>query len=231
MVRAQIPLIDVSVESFGRLVGLYSRMIITPASTAIIIEAPLPPAAAVLIGWHEGNLLGLAMHARIRNRQAMAFVPPGLAGVAMRGWLEACRINPVPLASDARRGLALRQMEAALAAGQDVLIAVDGPCGPSHRVAPGALWLARKAGVQVIPVGFATQPNIRLPRWDRLIVPLPMARAAIAMGHPLPDWSGRQHTEATKASVAATLSRLTALADQSIVDETPLKFTEAKPWL
>jgi lysophospholipid acyltransferase (LPLAT)-like uncharacterized protein len=231
MVRARVPLIDAQIFAFGRLVGLYSRAVITPASTAVIIEAPLPQQAAVLISWHEGNLLGLAAHASVRNRQAMAFVPPGLAGVAMRGWLDACGISPVPLGSDARRGLGLRQMEAALAAGQDVLIAVDGPRGPSHRVAPGAVWLAREAGVEVIPVGFAARPNIRLPRWDRLIVPLPTARVTVAMGPPVSIRSGRERMDEARASIAAVLSRLAVLADRAIVNETPLKFTEAKPWL
>lgn len=231
MARSRVTLIDAPVFAFGRLVGLYSRAVITPASTAVIIEAPLPPQAVVLISWHEGNLLGLAVHASIRNRPAMAFVPSGLAGVGMRGWLEACGISPVPLGSDARRGLGLRKMEAALAAGHDVLIAVDGPRGPSHRVAPGAVWLAREVGVEVIPVGFAARPNIRLPRWDRLIVPLPKARMTVAMGRPMSIRSGRERTEETRASIAAALSRLTALADRAIVNKTPLNFTEAKPWL
>ena len=54
-------------------------------------------------------------------------------------------ITPVPLASDARRGLGLRQMEAALAAGKDVVIAVGGnrsACSARHRAGPGKLRAA-----------------------------------------------------------------------------------------
>jgi hypothetical protein len=76
-------------------------------------------------------LIALALHSLVSNRTAVAFVPPGMKSVA-----------PVPLAPDARRGLALRQMEAALGSEKDVLLAVDGPIGRRHRIAPGAMWLA-----------------------------------------------------------------------------------------
>jgi len=67
------------------------------------------------------------------------------------------------------------QMEAALASGKDVLIAVDGPTGPRHGIAPGALWLARATDVEIRPAGCWASPALRLPRWDRLMVPLPRA--------------------------------------------------------
>jgi lysophospholipid acyltransferase (LPLAT)-like uncharacterized protein len=77
-------------------------------------------------------------------------------------------------------------MEAALASGKDVLIAVDGPNGPRHRIAPGAMWLARATNVEIRPAGCWASPALRLPRWDRLMVPLPRARIAIALGAALP---------------------------------------------
>jgi hypothetical protein len=43
----------------------------------------------------------------------------------MSAWLSGLGVAPVPLAPDARRGLALRQMEAALGSEKDVLIAVE----------------------------------------------------------------------------------------------------------
>src|SRR6186997_228392 len=107
---------------------------------------------------------------RVTGRAAVAFVPPGAQGIAMSTWLSGVGATPVPLVGDARRGLGLRQMEAALASGKDVLIAVDGPTGPRHGIAPGALWLA---DVEIRPAGCWASPALRLPRWDRLMVPLP----------------------------------------------------------
>ena len=138
------------------------------------------------MSWHEGNLLTLAVHQRILRRVGIAFVPPGLSGQAMRGWLEGLGITPVPLAEDARRGLGLRQMEAAIAGGRDVLIAVDGPRGPRHSIARGALSARRGNRRRGPPRGLASSLCLRLPRWDRLIVPLPGARNIVAVGAP---WS------------------------------------------
>jgi Domain of unknown function (DUF374) len=188
-----------------------------------MLDAPLPRESAVWIGWHEGNLLALALHGRVTNRGAMAFVPPGFNGAAMQGWLEALGVTPVPLAADARRGLGLRQMEAALAAGKDVLIAVDGPRGPRHHIAPGAMWLARATGVEIRPVGCAAWPVLRLPRWGP-----PNRAAARRPGWPcrrrhldLPgrgSWIGRGVGEACGDARGAVLA------------EHGVKPTEAAPW-
>lgn len=138
----------------------------------------------------------------------MAFVPPGLSGAGMRGWLEELGITPVPLAADARRGLGLRQMEIALAEGKDVMIAVDGPSGPRHKVSPGAMWLARSSGVEIRPFGASASPAFRLPRWDRLIVPLPKARVSVVIGAALGANAQQDEAESLKAEIPATLHRL-----------------------
>jgi lysophospholipid acyltransferase (LPLAT)-like uncharacterized protein len=156
----------------------------------------------------------------------MAFVPPGLSGAVMRGWLEVLGVAPVPIGSDAMRGLGLRQMEAALGTGHDVLIAVDGPCGPRHRIAPGAIWLARAAGVQIRPVGCIAWPCLRLPRWDRLILPLPGGRTAIVMGAPLSLLCRRDPTGETTTRLGAELNRVNAVARLEITSNHGLKVTE-----
>lgn len=138
----------------------------------------------------------------------MAFVPPGLSGAGMRGWLEELGITPVPLAADARRGLGLRQMEIALAEGKDVMIAVDGPNGPRHKVSPGAMWLAHSSGTEIRPIGASARPAVRLPRWDRLIVPLPSARIAVVIGAALDASEQQDEAESLKVEIPATLDRL-----------------------
>jgi lysophospholipid acyltransferase (LPLAT)-like uncharacterized protein len=184
----------------------------------------------VWISWHEGNLLTLAAHQRILRRAGIAFVPPGLSGQAMRGWLEGLGIAPVPLAEDARRGLGLRQMEAAIAGGKDVLIAVDGPRGPRHSIARGALWLAAATGAEVRPVGSASSLCVRLPRWDRLIVPLPGARNIVAVGAP---WSfAEPHRRSSEGftRLAAELHGLSLYARAALRAEDVLRPTEVAPW-
>ena len=113
--------------AFGRLVAAYSRAVATSALVEIIPETPLPQSPTLWISWHENNLITLALHRRVTGRAAVAFVPPGAQGIAMSTWLSGVGVTPVPLVGDARRGLGLRQMEAALASGKDVLIAGGWP--------------------------------------------------------------------------------------------------------
>lgn len=205
-------LIDRIAAGWGRAVAKYSRAVLANGPAEILVDAPLPQAPLVWIGWHEANLLTLSFHCRYFSRSAIAFVPPGLAGAAMRGWLEELGIEPVALAPDARRGLGLRQMHSALAAGKDALIAVDGPEGPRHRIAPGAFWLARASGAEVRPVGCAASPCVKLARWDRLLVPLPGAHAALVVGR---AWSRGEKAfpKADLDRLAAELHRLTTRAN------------------
>ena len=203
MAGARFGLIGPATVALGRLVARYSRAVIEPDRIQIILEAKLPYGPALWICWHEANFIALALHAVVTRRQGMAFVPPGLNGVGMRGWLEELGITPVPLAADARRGLGLRQMEAALGDGKDVLIAVDGPNGPHHKVSPGAMWLARSSGAEIRPFGASANPAFRLPRWDRLIVPLPGARVSVVIGEALAS-----NREDLAAEIPATLDGL-----------------------
>jgi lysophospholipid acyltransferase (LPLAT)-like uncharacterized protein len=226
MARASPSLIASPAAAFGRLVAAYSRAVVRGASVEIVLLAPVPQGPTVWITWHEANLLALALHKVVTSRAAMAFVPPGVQGSAMSAWLEGLDITPVPLAPDARRGLGLRPMEAALAGGKDVLIAVDGPNGPRHRIAPGAMWLARAMDVEIRPVGCGASPALRLPRWDRLILPLPGARIALAIGATLP----KQKSAEAKARLARTLHGLSERARAEVAPKPKLAPTEAVPW-
>ena len=210
MAGARFGLIGPATLALGRLVARYSRAVVKPDNIQIILEAKLPLGPTLWICWHEANLLALALHAAVTGRQGMAFVPPGLNGAGMCGWLEELGITPVPLASDARRGLGLRQMEVALGEGKDVLIAVDGPSGPRHKVSPGAMWLARSSGVEIRPIGANASPAFRLPRWDRLIVPLPRARVSVVIGEALAS-----NRKDLAAEIPATLDRLKRRARQA----------------
>lgn len=80
---------------------------------------------------------------------------------------------------------AVRALAAALRAGDDVVIAPDGPRGPRHRVQPGVVALAAITGAPVVPVAFAARPARRLASWDAFLVPTPFARCALVIGEPM----------------------------------------------
>ncbi len=72
----------------------------------------------------------------------------------------------------------------ALRGGRAVAIAPDGPRGPAGSVAAGAVDLAWRARVALVPVGCAARPAWSVHSWDRLFLPAPGARVAIVFGEP-----------------------------------------------
>ena len=79
---------------------------------------------------------------------------------------------------------AFRDMVKWVREGGAMAITPDGPRGPAEVMQKGALALARMTGAPVLFVGIAMKPCIRLGTWDRTIIPLPFARAAMVWDEP-----------------------------------------------
>jgi lysophospholipid acyltransferase (LPLAT)-like uncharacterized protein len=118
--------------------------------------------------------------------------------------------------SSSRGGAAgLRALAAAVRAGEDVAVVPDGPRGPSERAQAGVIVLAQLTGAPVVPCGFAARPARRLGSWDRLLVPLPFARAAAVFGKPTrvaPD----ADREIARADLERALREVTESADRLV---------------
>jgi hypothetical protein len=61
----------------------------------------------------------------------------------------------------------------------------DGPRGPLHVVHQGAIFLAQKSGVPIVPAGISANPRLLLSTWDQYLIPAPFARAALIFGDPI----------------------------------------------
>jgi lysophospholipid acyltransferase (LPLAT)-like uncharacterized protein len=198
----------------GRLLARYGLWAIRPERVAApgIDGWPRP---AIAVCWHEGAFIGLAAQSFFKHiHPGASFVPPGLLGEVMRGWLHGYGgMQPFTLPPD-RRGnpsATLKLMTRTLRGGHDIFIAVDGPHGPRLVVRPGALWLARVTGRPLLPVGLAAWPAFRWPKWDWHIVPLPGARVITLYGRPV--WIDRDANLADEAQkLDGELVRLNARA-------------------
>ena len=200
---------------WGGMVGNYGRMIVAQASIEQIVEQPFPPGPCIWVGWHGSVLITLALHLRLRQRPVTGFSPVGFMGASMKAWLAVFNVDPVPITGTTFDGIMLRRLRKAVAAGNDIVIAADGPAGPRWVARPGAIWLGAAARVPVIPVGIAAFPAIALPRWDRHLVPLPGARVAIAVGAPFPSDIDPRSPQAASL-LQSTIDRLTETARASL---------------
>jgi lysophospholipid acyltransferase (LPLAT)-like uncharacterized protein len=215
---------DTLAYRWGRSIARYGLHAMQTAQ--VTLDGEVPPAPFIGIGWHGMNMLALASMCLHQPHGYQAFIPPGIVGATMRGWLEGGCHEVVLLPKDGfgNPQAALKQMARALKAGKNIVIAVDGPYGPALRVRPGALWLARLTGAPLFPTGYAASPAIRWPRWDRHLVPLPRARIVVVYGAPITIDRTREIDDALLTEIAAVLNNLQAHA-QSLLDSSPAPVT------
>ena len=82
-------------------------------------------------------------------------------------------------------------MKAALAAikslqaGGSLAITPDGPRGPACEIQDGTIFMAKKAGVPVVPVGVGISPRKLMPTWDSYALPMPFGRCGLVFGAPI----------------------------------------------
>ena len=114
-----------------------------------------------------------------------------LTSLSDLGWLESRFLRvfgaETERGSTTRGGArALIQLRRRLEEGKVVTISVDAPRGPHEYVKAGAVFLARKTGVPLVPGGGAFHPAMRLRgSWDRSFVPVPFSRVVLVIGDPI----------------------------------------------
>jgi len=100
---------------------------------------------------------------------------------------------------------------------RDIAFAVDGPRGPLYKSKPGVIYLARKTGRAVVPVGTAVKRKIVFSRaWDKYIVPFPFNRCVIACGEPL-YFEGDGEIDRDRESLDRAISDITEKARDLLV--------------
>ncbi|MDX8394360.1 MAG: lysophospholipid acyltransferase family protein [Mariprofundales bacterium] len=64
----------------------------------------------------------------------------------------------------------------------DLAITPDGPKGPAEQVSIGAINIAIRTGLPILPVCYATDRKIRAKSWDRFYLPYPFTRGVFVFG-------------------------------------------------
>lgn len=87
--------------------------------------------------------------------------------------------------SSSRGGMsALREMTQRVRDGESAIITVDGPRGPRHKAKPGAIHLAVRENVPIVPCRLFIEHSKKLGSWDRFQLPLPFSRVRMIWGEP-----------------------------------------------
>ncbi len=111
--------------------------------------------------------------------------------------------------------MALRAMRRALTEnGWSVGLAADGSQGPVYDCKSGPLILSQVTGAPVLPMSAAADRYWRLKSWDRMIVPKPFSRVALAVGSPI-SVPADLDAEGLRAYVSTLSTTLTALGERA----------------
>lgn len=119
--------------------------------------------------------------------------------------------------SSLRGGAAgLREAARLIQDGVTVAVTPDGPLGPPRVARSGAIVLASLTGAPIVPLAYAARPDLVFASWDRFRVPLPFARAWVAIGEPIrvPPAADPATVERHRAALQAALDRVTDEVDR-----------------
>jgi lysophospholipid acyltransferase (LPLAT)-like uncharacterized protein len=132
----------------------------------------------------------------------------------------ACRMVGLRVArgSGSRGGrAALDVMSDALAAGAPAAgLTVDGPKGPWRQVKPGAVALALRHQLPLVPATFSSRRVVALRSWDHMVLPRPFTRSVVMYGEPWTPDQLRKDPEGALVEVGERLDHMCRELDLEI---------------
>ena len=171
--------------------------------------------------WHGRLLMVPWVSARLASvrgaREIRVLASRSRDGELMARFVRRFGLETVRGSSSRGGAAAVRALAAALRAGDDVVLAPDGPRGPRERVQPGLAALAALTGAPVVPLAFAARPARRLHTWDAFLIPAPFARCALVFGETVHVRRDEDREGAT-ARLERALDTVTARADSAVAE-------------
>ena len=154
-----------------------------------------PGAGTVVAIWH-GQMLPLTAHHR--DLGVSVLISEHRDGEIIARVTRAFGFRTVRGSTSRGGSRALLELVSVLRRGEDIAVTPDGPRGPRHTFAPGALVAANRAGVPVVGVVAHVDRAWRLGSWDRFEIPKPFARITVAYSEPtyVPGSTPREAAEA-----------------------------------
>src|SRR3990172_2103308 len=127
------------------------------------------------------------------------------------------KLGFVPIRGSTTRGgtQAIFQMVSKIQDGYDLAITTDGSKGPPHKVQSGAIYIAQRSGLPIMPISSSAQKAWRLKSWDSFLIPKPFSKTVIMLGKPI--YVKKESTDGELSGkiseLEQELSELTAQAD------------------
>lgn len=131
--------------------------------------------------WH-GHLLPLIWHHR--HQHVAILVSEHSDGELIARIAQSIGYNLIRGSTTRGGGRALLALVRALDAGNEVAVTPDGPRGPAHKFAPGALVAAQRTGAPLLPIAAHASRAWKLSSWDGFMIPKPFSTVTVSYGAP-----------------------------------------------
>lgn len=129
--------------------------------------------------WHNQQLFLLYPY---RKHKVAALISQSSDGEYIARCLPKFGMRAVRGSSSRGGARALIHLLQAVREGYSPMLTPDGPRGPIYKVQDGILFLAKKTGLPIIPVGSALSHKFKVHSWDKMRIPLPFGKAAFTYG-------------------------------------------------
>ncbi len=139
-----------------------------------------PGVAAIFTFWHGQMLPLVAEH----HRPTTVLISDHRDGEIITQIVSSFGCRAVRGSSSKGAARALLQLSRTLTDGNDIAITPDGPRGPRHSFAPGALVLSQRTQSPIVLLASHASRMWKLKTWDGFEIPKPFARVTVAYGEP-----------------------------------------------
>jgi len=132
---------------------------------------------------------------------------------------ERMGFDTIPMSSHKRHVALSREVLRRIKSGSSVGIAADGPRGPTRICSAVPIIWARSSGCRVFTVSFAQRRTMKLPTWDKQMLPAPFSRGVLLCQ----EWTDKvprkptpEQAEDLRLSLEATLNQITDTSDTAV---------------
>ena len=171
--------------------------------------------------WHEGLLTVCWFVAQLLKKgvKATFLISPSVDGEI--GVMLLAQFGSRAVRGSARRSgaAALRGLHRAITENhQTPFVTLDGSKGPRRYCKPGAIMVARMAGVPIVPIGVAARRSRRAPTWDHHLVPKLFSKVAITVGDPIivPRKLNEDEVETHRRELEERVNRLMEISEARV---------------
>ncbi len=166
------------------------------------------PTPYILVIWHNRMVFAPLLVPR-RYRARVVFLASRSRDGGYISQVLTCLGMAAVRGSSSRGGAeAARQLSEILQSGRPICVTPDGPRGPRYVVQDGALWLAQRCGVPIIPAAVNAPSHWEMRSWDRTQIPKPFTRVELVFGPPIPPPADQAAVPAWRAAVLAGLQAI-----------------------